>query len=167
VTTIRVAQRKRFTSIDRDTVNDPTLSFRARGVLLWLLDKPDDWKANADQIAKAGREGRDAVRAALKELQDHRYIEYRNWRDETTGVWQSEWIVRERPKRLTSDGEPALVSRSGEPGPLTKTDTETVPSEASRFDSHPVPSRDESAPPPWKLEGITYAEWRERESARA
>jgi hypothetical protein len=74
VTTIRVATRKRFTQIERETANDTRLSFRARGVLLWLLDKPDDWRTSSDAIARHGKEGRDAVRAALTELEDAGYL---------------------------------------------------------------------------------------------
>jgi hypothetical protein len=74
VTTIRVAERRRFTQIDRETVNDSRLGFRARGVLTWLLDKTDDWRTNSDAIAHAGKEGRDAVRRALNELEEHGYL---------------------------------------------------------------------------------------------
>ncbi len=68
MTTIRVDRRDRFTTIDRDLINDYSLSFRARGILVWLLDKPDGWTVRSDFISRAGNEGRDAVRTALGEL---------------------------------------------------------------------------------------------------
>jgi hypothetical protein len=46
---------------------DSALSFRARGVLLFLLAEPDKTYTAAD-IAAAGLEGRDAIRTALEEL---------------------------------------------------------------------------------------------------
>ncbi|MFI0912437.1 hypothetical protein [Streptomyces abikoensis] len=44
------------------------MSFRARGVLAFLIAKPDDWRARTESIAKEGTEGRDAVRKAVMEL---------------------------------------------------------------------------------------------------
>jgi hypothetical protein len=74
VSTIRVAKRDRFTSIDRRAINDERLSFRARGVLTWLLDKPDDWSATRETIASGSPEGVHAIRGALKELADLGYL---------------------------------------------------------------------------------------------
>ena len=73
-TSIRVARRDRYTSVSRSTINDENLSFRARGILIWLLDKPDDWRVDSEQIAAAAKEGRDAVRTALNELVAAGYI---------------------------------------------------------------------------------------------
>ena len=109
MTTIRVDRRDKFTTIDRDLVNDDRLSFRARGVLVWLLDKPDGWKVQADSISRQGKEGRDAVRGALRELEMLGYLERVKFRDDL-GRWQSESVVRETPAR-DQDGKPALVSR--------------------------------------------------------
>lgn len=136
MTTIRVARRNRFTTVDRSTVNDPRLSFRARGILMWLLDKPDDWRADARTIAQAGSEGRDAVRAALAELEEHGYLVRHKYRGDA-GRWTTEHTVYERPQHasqcwksdLDQDGKPAPVNQhrstsTGFPGPITKTDTE-------------------------------------------
>ncbi len=38
MSTFRIARRRKFTTIAQETVNDERLSFRARGILLWLLD---------------------------------------------------------------------------------------------------------------------------------
>jgi hypothetical protein len=37
------AGRRRFTRIDNTAIEDPRLSFRALGVLTYVLSKPDDW----------------------------------------------------------------------------------------------------------------------------
>jgi hypothetical protein len=126
LSTIRVARRARFTTVDRTTVNDQRLSFRARGILVWLLDKPDDWRCNADEIARAGQEGRDAVRTALNELLHLGYIRRERYQNHQ-GHWQTETWVFEHP---TGDGFPGVGSPDvgapvvGEPGALLKTETE-------------------------------------------
>ncbi len=126
MTTIRVPHRRRFTSIDRATLNDASLSFRARGVLAWLLDKPDDWTTTADAIAVHGLEGRDAIRAVLNELELNGYLLRRKWRAVDNGRWKSEWTVMETPLRgQDQDGKPALATSDGKPGLLLKTELKT------------------------------------------
>ncbi|MER7512225.1 hypothetical protein ABTX82_28280 [Streptomyces lavendulae] len=62
-----------YTVLPTATLEDARLSFRARGILAYLLAKPDTWKVAADRIAKAGKEGVEAVRTALRELKDAGY----------------------------------------------------------------------------------------------
>ncbi|MFD3511971.1 hypothetical protein [Streptomyces sp. NPDC058657] len=57
-----------FTVLPTATLEDARLSFRARGILAYLIAKPDTWTVRTESIAKAGREGRDAVRKAVQEL---------------------------------------------------------------------------------------------------
>jgi hypothetical protein len=135
VTTIRVAKRDRFTAIDRRTINDDQLSFRARGILIWLLDKPDDWVCDSTRLAQQATEGRDAVRTALKELEAAGYLERLKSRDDK-GHWVTEWVIHETPPDDWKSG--VGQSGVGKPGAITEdsvltTETETPlpPSEGS------------------------------------
>lgn len=103
MTTIRVAKRRKYTSIDRDTLNNLSLSFRARGVLAWLLDKPDDWQTDAESIANHGKEGRDAIRAALKELAEAGYL-IREKRQDDKGQWVHICTIYEVPPQAGFQG---------------------------------------------------------------
>lgn len=122
MTTIRVAKRRRFTSVDRDTLNDKTISFKARGVLVWLLDKPDDWTTSQERIEREGIEGREAIASAIKELETAGYIRRTRSRD-GHGQWHVEWTVYERPG--TASRIPLAVA--GNPS----TETRTVSTETS------------------------------------
>lgn len=61
-----------FVAVRSKTVNHGDISYRALGILTFVLDKPDGWDIRAEQMCKGhrrkGREGRDAVRSALAEL---------------------------------------------------------------------------------------------------
>ncbi len=85
-----------WTVIDNRTLNDQTLSYRARGVLAFVLSKPDNWRTTAAGLARMAPEGRDAVRTALTELETVGYLERRKTRD-TAGRWQTETVVYDRP----------------------------------------------------------------------
>lgn len=74
----RIAERRRFTILDTvATIGNPALSFRAQGILHYLLSKPDNWKARITDIMKHGVEGRDSVRAGVAELEATGHIRRR------------------------------------------------------------------------------------------
>ncbi|MFD7504779.1 hypothetical protein [Streptomyces sp. NPDC059850] len=61
--------RRYYVQVDSQTARDDDMSFRALGVLTYLLDQKEDWQVKSEQLSKGkGREGRDAVRKALHEL---------------------------------------------------------------------------------------------------
>jgi biotin operon repressor len=63
-----------FSVMSNSVIRDSRLSYRARGVLLEILSRPDNWRVSGDSLARTGKEGRDAILTALKELRDCGYI---------------------------------------------------------------------------------------------
>ena len=63
-----------FSVISNSVIRDNRLSYRARGVLLEILSRPDNWRVSGDSLARSGKEGRDAILTALKELRECGYI---------------------------------------------------------------------------------------------
>lgn len=63
-----------FVTLPNSAVNDDRLSFRARGLLAYMLGRPVGWRFSADRIAVASTDGRRAVLAGLTELRDCGYI---------------------------------------------------------------------------------------------
>jgi len=63
-----------FSIMSNAVIRDSRLSYRARGVLLEILSRPDNWRVSGDSLARSGKEGRDAILTALKELRDCGYI---------------------------------------------------------------------------------------------
>jgi len=68
-TIIRARRRHRFVVLDQGAVEDTRLSWAARGLLGYLLSRPDDWKVLIGDLRKRGDLGRDSSashsRAAL------------------------------------------------------------------------------------------------------
>jgi hypothetical protein len=73
VTILRRHLSTGFTVLPTSTLEDARLSFRARGILAFLIAKPDTWVVRTESIAAAGKEGRDAVRKAVQELKQFGY----------------------------------------------------------------------------------------------
>lgn len=92
---------KGFAAIDNETLRDRGLSFRARGVLAYLLSQPPEFQASAETIAEDGPEGRDAIRTALQELEEHTYI-LREKVQDTAGHWSTVVHVYERPRGISA-----------------------------------------------------------------
>jgi hypothetical protein len=57
-----------YVMINKNVLNDARLDYRARGVLSYLLSKPDNWKTNIKEIASNSPEGEDSIKSALNDL---------------------------------------------------------------------------------------------------
>ena len=57
-----------YLNVPSATVTDGRLSFKARGILAYLLDKPAGWDVRSVAIAADSPDGKAAVQAGLREL---------------------------------------------------------------------------------------------------
>ena len=74
-----------YTVLPNRIINSPDMSFKAKGVLAYMLSRPDDWQFYLSEIVKHATDGMSAVRSAVQELIDNRYIVRIRDRDEETG----------------------------------------------------------------------------------
>lgn len=130
---IRLAERRRYAVIANDALNDPNLSFRARGILAWLLSKPDDWNVRREDIALAGKEGESAIRTALAELAEHGYLR-RNRMRLPSGQIVTETVVYEAPPDVLSDAP----EDENHPSVLRLPEDENQPPENQPPVNHPI-----------------------------
>lgn len=141
---LRRERRDRWTTVDNTAVEDDRLSFKALGLLVYLLSRPDGWSTNYRQLVRTHRDGEASVRSGLTELQQAGYIERRRIHlDDGTFGW--ECVVRETADHAgaTHDG----VSQAWV-GPAQEQETEVATTEelgdslrSSRAPS-PVPQDD-------------------------
>jgi hypothetical protein len=85
-----------FTVIRNSVLRDDRLSYRARGLLVAILSRPDNWRVSRDRLAAEGREGRDAVNTALNELEAAGYLQ-RVSTQHPDGRWTTELVVHDTP----------------------------------------------------------------------
>ncbi|MDH6279317.1 replication protein [Prescottella agglutinans] len=103
----------RFTILDNDVINDKRLSYRARGVLIWLLSKPADWRTRSESIAaQSPKEGREAIRSAMRELREAGYLRTEKIQDPETGRWSTITTVFEVP---VDESETSAVPEPSKP----------------------------------------------------
>jgi len=76
---------------------DPRLSFKAKGILGYLLTKPDNWVVRISDLMNHAKDGRDSVYAGLKELHEHNYYHKVQARDAKGRLSHWECFVCEVP----------------------------------------------------------------------
>jgi hypothetical protein len=86
-----------FTILSNDILRDNRLSFRARGILISVLSRPDNWRTSAESLANESIEGRGAILTALKELETFGYLE-RTKHQNAQGHWVSDSLIYDKPK---------------------------------------------------------------------
>ena len=73
---IRVKKRPNgFVMLDRAFLENPNLSWKAKGILAYLLSKPDNWKVIISNLVNNATDGKAAVYSGLAELREHGYYE--------------------------------------------------------------------------------------------
>ena len=96
---IHISKRENpYAQIDKRVLEDPRLSWRAKGILAYLLSKPSGWKVNVKDIWNNGAEGRNAVQDCLVELQMIGYAELKTVIGEHGKLGGSQWVISEEPK---------------------------------------------------------------------
>ena len=99
-----------FTVLPNRVIRDDHLSYRARGLLCYLLSMPPDWEISSSRLALISGEGRDAIRTALRELIAVGYMELQKHQG-AGGHWQSHYLVTATPWYF----QPDPVDNLGEP----------------------------------------------------
>lgn len=73
---IRVQKRpSNFVMMDKSFLEDIRLSYKAKGILAYLLSKPDNWKVIVGNLVNYSTDGKASVYAGLKELKECGYYE--------------------------------------------------------------------------------------------
>lgn len=84
--------------------NDARLSWAARGLLVYLLSKPNDWKMRLSDVVKQSSAGRDAVYAILRNLEDVGYLRRIRSR-KPDGTFEYTTIIYEVAQPVTDNPE--------------------------------------------------------------
>lgn len=93
----RLVKEAKYAQIDNDLINNRELSFKALGIMTYILSKPDDWQIYISDLCR-DKDGEKSVRAGLNELKDKKYMQrYRVYDMDTGKVHHWETLVSETP----------------------------------------------------------------------
>lgn len=105
-----------YVMIDRRPVDNPALSFKAKGILTYLLSRPDGWEVSVADLIKHGKEGEGAVRSGLKELKLAGHMKYTKSRNQgrITGWLIEVFEIPQSPDRDFQDVDNPDVENRGQ-----------------------------------------------------
>lgn len=86
-----------YRMISRAAMEDERLSFESRGVLAYILVKPDNWRVHVADLRKAGNVGRDKVYRILNELIAFGYVVRETERKDDGTIGDTIYRVNEKP----------------------------------------------------------------------
>lgn len=112
----------RFYTVNKDLSEDKGLSWAARGMLIFLLGKPDNWEVSVSHLIKQTEgsskpSGRDAVRGIIKELVESGYMKADVRREEGGTFNGMDYVVHEVPTK--EDSQPQTDYPSTDDAPQT------------------------------------------------
>jgi len=116
-TIIRAPRRDRFVVMDQRAVEDGRLSWAARGLLCYLLSRPDDWKVLVNDLRKRGNLGRDGIYRLLRELRTVGYARFLRLRDKNGRIRGGIYIIREVADSPDPELPDTVLPQTAVPGP--------------------------------------------------
>ena len=74
----KIEKNKDYTIMSNYHLRDRELSYKAKGLLSFMLSLQEDWDYSLNGLCAISKESKDGIRSILKELQEHHYIERAN-----------------------------------------------------------------------------------------
>lgn len=89
-----------FVTVHKDFIHDSNISWKAKGILLYLLSRPDDWQIYETEIEQHSTDGLSGLKSGIKELEEIGYIQRNRKRDESGRLNGYEYLVYEQPHHI-------------------------------------------------------------------
>ena len=92
----KIEKQKNYTVMSNYHLQDRNLSYKAKGLLSFMLSLPEDWDYSMKGLVAVSKENIKAIRTILNELKEHGYLEIQQSRGDK-GYYKYEYIIREIP----------------------------------------------------------------------
>ena len=103
----RVEKTKGYTVMSNHHLRNHTLSLKAKGLLSQMLSLPEDWDYTLKGLAQINRESIDAIREAVRELEQAGYITRSRERDARGCLRGTIYTIYEQPQTQPEPEKPA------------------------------------------------------------
>lgn len=89
-----------FVTVHKNFIHDDNLSWKAKGILLYLLSRPDDWQIYESELVRHSTDGLSGLKTGIKELEKVGYIQRTRKRDDKGRLKEYEYAVYENPNHI-------------------------------------------------------------------
>lgn len=94
---IKKVYQKGFTTVDNTVLNDTNLSWKAKGLFVYLWSQADEWDFYETEVVKHSTDGLSSLKSGLKELGQQGYLKRERKRDDKGHFKENSWILSEKP----------------------------------------------------------------------
>ena len=92
----KVEKNRNYTTMSNYHLRDKKLSYKAKGLLSFMLSLPDTWDYSMNGLVSVSKENIGAVRTILHELEENKYL-LRTRYQNNKGQFQYEYVIYEYP----------------------------------------------------------------------
>ena len=89
--------------MNRTALNDTRLSWKAKGIIAYMLSMPDDWTFYISELTKHSADGEKAFRSGLNELKKHGYVKRFPIYNDEKKISHWETVISEVPDLLSQN----------------------------------------------------------------
>jgi hypothetical protein len=93
----RVEKTKNYTVMSNYHLRDKRLSLKSRGLLSLMLSLPENWNYTSSGLSAICKDGKEAIRSAIRELEEAKYIIREQGRDEQGRLSGNVYTIYEQP----------------------------------------------------------------------
>lgn len=124
----RVEKTRNYTVMSNYHLQDAGLSLKAKGLLSFMLSLTETWDYSISGLAAVCKEGKDAIRSTIQELEEARYIVRRQLHKPDGSFGGNEYVIYEQPQELESNHSP-LSENPTTDNPMTENPSSENPTE--------------------------------------
>lgn len=104
---IRQRRENNFSIINNDILNDTRLTFKARGLLVYMLSMKNNWKFYTSELEQhSEKDGREAIQNALTEIEQAGYLKRIQKREKNGKFGSQDWLLLDTPTLSPQTGFP-------------------------------------------------------------
>lgn len=101
----RIEKNRNYTVMSNHHLRNKELSLKSKGLLSLMLSLPEEWDYTLKGLSIICKEGIDAIRVSIIELEKQGYIERRRNRNTKGQLTNTEYIIHESPITVTPKSE--------------------------------------------------------------
>jgi len=111
---INCSSSKEFTQIPNNVLRSPDISGKAKALLCLMLSNKEGWYSYLVTIQKMMKEGEEAIKSGLSELEKNGYLLRLKYRDKNTKIWRGTlWAYGDTPNEFIIRDQLKIIQQNG------------------------------------------------------
>ena len=157
----RVEKNQNYTVMSNHHLRNPDLSLKAKGLLSQMLSLPEEWDYTLKGLSQINKEGIDAIREAVRELERAGYVTRTRVRNEKGQLGAADYVIHEFPMPTSPTLENPTLDKPISENPTLENPMQENPTQLNKelsskelsntdlLNNHSIPilSRQEAAQP--------------------